>query len=484
MRILMLDLDSLRPDHMGCYGYLRNTTPNIDKIAKEGICYTNYYCSDAPCLPSRTALMSGRFGIHTGVVNHGGEAADMRHEGKNRGFKDHIASESLPAILQKIGMRTVTISPFPEHHGNWTFYAGFSEVYNTKRLGFDASHFYPTIKDWIDRNAEEDNWFLHVNFWDPHTLYTTPKEYGNPFENDPIEPFFTEELVNRHKNAVGPHSPKELNMFDDFQYPSLERALGSFKDLEGLKTFIDGYNIDIRFMDDYIGKIIGLLEEKGIYDETAIIVTADHGENFGELSIYGEHATADKATCNIPFILKWPGGRKGVMEPQMRYHIDLLPTLAELFNVDKSPRWDGESFKDSIFNENTKGREELILSQCSHTCQRSVRFDDYLYIRTYHDGYHLFPKEMLFDLSNDVKEQHNIASEKPEVCKEAAYRYLRWHDSMMETMDYEVDPLWTVIKEGGPFHCRGKLSQYLKRLEETDRVEGAIELKKRHPNEV
>jgi arylsulfatase A-like enzyme len=67
MRILCLDLDSLRPDHLGCYGYHRDTSPNIDRIAREGTLFEECYCSDAPCLPSRTALMSGRFGIHTGA---------------------------------------------------------------------------------------------------------------------------------------------------------------------------------------------------------------------------------------------------------------------------------------------------------------------------------------------------------------------------------------------------------------------------------
>ncbi|MEX2382036.1 MAG: sulfatase-like hydrolase/transferase, partial [Opitutales bacterium] len=76
MRILYFDLDALRPDHLGCYGYSRNTSPNIDRIAAEGLRMTGVHCSDAPCLPSRTALYTGRFGIHTGVVSHGCTAAD------------------------------------------------------------------------------------------------------------------------------------------------------------------------------------------------------------------------------------------------------------------------------------------------------------------------------------------------------------------------------------------------------------------------
>ena len=66
MNVLFIDIDTLRPDHMGCYGYGRNTTPNIEAIAREGVRFDNYYCSDAPCLPSRAALVSGTFGIKTG----------------------------------------------------------------------------------------------------------------------------------------------------------------------------------------------------------------------------------------------------------------------------------------------------------------------------------------------------------------------------------------------------------------------------------
>src|SRR5512144_1785372 len=106
MRILYLDLDTLRADHLGCYGYPRSTSPNIDRIAAQGVRFDQYYCSDAPCLPSRTALMTGRFGIHTGVVNHGGTCADPRIDGHRRGFRDSLSSSSLPAFLKRQGLHT------------------------------------------------------------------------------------------------------------------------------------------------------------------------------------------------------------------------------------------------------------------------------------------------------------------------------------------------------------------------------------------
>ena len=75
MRILFVDIDTLRPDHMGCYGYSRNTTPHLDAVARDGVRFIQCYTSNAPCLPSRAALISGRFGILNGVVGHGGTAA-------------------------------------------------------------------------------------------------------------------------------------------------------------------------------------------------------------------------------------------------------------------------------------------------------------------------------------------------------------------------------------------------------------------------
>ena len=187
MRILYLDLDTLRPDHLGCYGYHRNTSPNLDRVAAQGIRFDNYYCSDAPCLPSRTALFSGRFGIHTGVVGHGGTNADIRPEGAPRGFKDALVFDSLPGFLRSQGFKTVSISPFGERHSAWHFYAGFSEMHNTGKGGLEsAEEVTPTALKWIEANAEDDNWYLHINYWDPHTPYRAPKEFGNPFADDPL----------------------------------------------------------------------------------------------------------------------------------------------------------------------------------------------------------------------------------------------------------------------------------------------------------
>lgn len=484
MRILMLDLDTLRADHLGCYGYHRNTSPNIDSIAKDSVVFNNYYCSDAPCLPSRSALISGKFGIHTGVVNHGGVAADFRLVGEKRRFKDMLGENSLTAFLRQQGMHTTTISPFAERHGAWWFNAGFNEVFNTGKEGQEsAEDVTPIVLKWLENNADNDNWFLHVNYWDPHTPYRAPDEYGNPFEDVDAPSWLTKEVFEDHrKNNVGPHGAREINMFTN-KPTKHQRYKTELVEYEDVKHYFDGYDCGIKYMDDHIGKLIQVLKEKGLYDDMAIIVTSDHGEAMGEFGIYGEHATADYTTSRIPMIIKWPEGKKNHKDDGLHYNLDLAPSLAGLFNKEKKEYWDGQSYASTILNGEDTGRDSLILGQCAHVCQRSVRFDDYLYMKTYHDGFHLFPKEMLFNIKEDPHEQHNIAEENRDLCMKGSYILQNWTEDMMMSSEYEVDPLWTVIREGGPLHAKGFLEEYCQRLEETGRGWAVEELRKRHPKE-
>ncbi len=487
MRIIYLDLDTLRPDHLGCYGYQRNTSPNIDQVAEDGVRFDNYYCSDAPCLPSRTALTSGQFGIHTGVVGHGGTAAERRGEGSERDFESRWSEENLPGFLSDQGLTTVTISPFAERHGAWHFYAGFDEMYNTGQKGWEsAEEITPQVLDWLADRGAEDDWFLHINYWDPHTPYRAPEEFGNPFADSPLPDWLDEEILAEHRELVGPHKPREINMYDNQTDPQYPRQPGELEDLEDLREMIDGYDCGIRYLDQHIGKILAALEEQGIREEVAIIISADHGENMGELGIYGEHGTADYATCRIPLIIDWPGKGQGEVNEALHYNLDLAPTLAELLDSEPKEVWDGTSFASAVKpDKKAEGRDYLVLSQCAHVCQRSVRFGPWLYMRTYHDGYHLFPQEMLFNVEADPHEQKNLAEERPDICKKAVYLLQEWQEEMMASMphNYIEDPLWRVMAEGGPFHAQGALEDYCEYLQKTDREWAIPELKERHPEE-
>jgi len=179
-------------------------------------------------------------------------------------------------------------------------------------------------------------------------------------------------------------------------------------------------------------------------------------------------------------IIKWPGMQKNIVDDGLHYNLDLLPTLADVMNVKTETYWDGQSYSDTLKTGAELGRPHLIISQNAHVCQRSARFDDWLYTRTYHDGYHLFDKEMLFNLKKDPYEQVNLRDEKPEVCAKAAKMILDWQDDQMMKDPTNKDPMWTVMSEGGPEHSKTDLKAYIERLESTGRSEGASILRKRY----
>lgn len=481
MRILFIDIDTLRPDHMGCYGYSRNTTPNMDRVCQEGMRFDQYYCSDAPCLPSRASLISGIFGIRNGAVGHGGTAADRRLTGPGREFMDQVDRFSFHNIFRRAGMYTASVSTFAERHSSWWFNAGFNECYNVGGGGGESGEeVLPVALDWLRRNKDRDNWFLHVHFWDPHTPYRVPESFGNPFEDVPLNTWIDDEILQKHIHTTGPHTAQEINMFDDKENPRYPRQPGSAMDLHGLRRVIDGYDCGVLYTDTLVGQIFDLLREQGVYEDTAIIITSDHGENFGELAIYAEHGTADNITCRIPFIVKWPGGKAGTVDKGFHYSLDLLPTMAQLLNVDPCDNWDGQSFASTLTDGIDQGRDSLVLSQMTHVCQRSARFGDWLYIRTYHDGFHLFDKEMLFNVKEDPHEQWDVKEQYPEICAQGAKIILDWHDEQMMKSSSTVDPMLTVLQEGGPYHTWGHLEQYIQRLEQTGRKDGADALRKRY----
>jgi len=485
MRILYIDIDTLRADHLGCYGYHRNTSPNIDALARDGARFDQCYVSDAPCLPSRTALWSGRCGFHNGVVNHGGIAAEPFREGPTRGFRDQFSFTSWMSVLRRAGFRTVTVSPFGERHAAWHWYAGYNEVYNPGKRGSEiADDVTPFALDWLQRNARSDNWFLHVNYWDPHTPYRTPQDFGNPFESDPLPAWLTEEVWQRGWNGYGPMSAQEWrsDKSDADLFPRIPAALDSMK---ATKQWIDGYDVGIRYADEHVGRLLNALADAGVLDDTVIMISADHGENQGELGVWGDHQTADVCTCRVPLIVRWPGVTDGGrVDRALHYHFDWAGTLIEMIGGDIPENWDAQPFTQMFRAGSEEGREYLVVSQQAWSCQRSVRFDGYLCLRTYHDGLKDLEPVMLYDLVNDPHEQRNLASERPDLVNRAMGMLAQWHHEMVTTSLSGVDPMMTVLQNGGPYHTRGMLPGYLERLRSTGRAHHADALATRHPDEV
>jgi choline-sulfatase len=486
MKLLYIDIDTLRADHLGCSGYHRDTTPNIDALAADGVRFENVYASDVPCLPSRTALITGMFGIRNGVVSHGGMAADLRPEGANREFFGTFASASWAARFYFAGWRTASFSSFPFRHSASWWNSGFMEAMNLMR-GFGnerADEVLPGVLDWLDRNGREDDWFAHVHLWDPHAPYNAPADFGNPFADDSIPAWHTEEVRARNWELPGPHSAQEPWGFrpDEWGTPGPRQPWNAASQ-DDVKRIFDGYDVGIRYADDAIGTLMNKLADLGVLDDTAVLVSSDHGEAFGELGVYADHQGADEATCHIPSILSWPG-----LEPRvysgLHYHLDVAATVTDLADLDVPAHWDGVSVADELRSGTEAGRDHLVLSQGAWACQRGVRVGDDMYLRTWHDGYHgHWGDEMLFDLEADPHEQDDLAPSQQQRVAAARTILEDWTAEQLERSYSPVDPMDIVREEGGPYHTRRHLPEYLDRLRDTGRAKWADVLLERHAQE-
>lgn len=483
MRILYIDVDTLRPDHLGCYGYDRPTSPNIDALAAAGVRFENCYVSDAPCLPSRMALLTGRFGIRNGAVGHGGTRAELFEEGASRGFGSVLSRTSFPARLRRAGLRTATLSSFAERHAAFGWYAGFDQHAMVPKRGLEqADEVSALALDWLERHGAEADWFLHVHYWDPHTPYRAPEAFGEPFAAHPWPAWLTEEVRAAHYQQGGPHSAQECVGFSqDYPFGAYPRQPRHIPDLAAVRRLFDGYDTGIAYMDAQLGRLFDKLREQGLFEDTLIVISSDHGENLGELNVYGDHHTADQSTCRVPLIVHRPSLLAPRVESGLHYQIDLAASLLECVGHEVPDNWDGVSFYPELLAGQACGRPYLVLSQAAWTCQRAVRFDDWLYIRTYHDGYHNYPDSMLFNLKTDPYEQSDLHSPQSPQSLRAESLLAQWYSAAMRRSTTGVDPLFQVLAEGGPYHVRNQLPAYLQRLEATGRHAFAECLRQKHP---
>ncbi len=497
MRILYLDIDALRPDHLGCYGYSRPTSPNLDRLAAGAWRFDACHASDVPCCPSRTSLFAGRFGVNHGVLCHAGRRAEPFSDGPDRGFQARLERDAWMAGLQKAGYYTAAISSFGARHSAWWWTAGFREILDTGGNGMElAEDVADTALDWLDRRGRNDCWFLHVNLWDAHTPYRTPESFGEPFVDHPTPTWLNESVRQKHWLGCGPQCARErgaMNGHDEHRgrFPRQPHVMASSQDV---RRMFDGYDTAVRYLDHHVGRLIDRLDQIGVLDDTAILVSADHGETLGELNIYGCHQTVDAITTRVPALLHWPGlsdRANHKVRPELIYHIDLAATVLELAGGAVPSSWDAQSLAQSLrHDEPHRDRPYLVLSQMQGTCQRAVRFRrddrDYILIRTFHDGLHDLPANLIYDLTADPHHQHDLADHRPDLVAHAQRCLQEWaieHDllnSASARRPGPADPMVTVLDEGGPPHSRGRLDYYLARLKATGRHTCAQRLHQRH----
>jgi arylsulfatase A-like enzyme len=471
MRIIYFDLDSMRADHFGCYGYHRDTTPHMDAVAEDGVRFNHCYTSDSPCVPSRAALFSGRIGLHNGVTAHWGPAAQFRFPGVGHHY--HRWAPMLTRHLRQHGYRTVSFSSFADRHQAFWFASGWSELhtFTLKQGNEDANEVNDAVLPWLESHAAEEDYFLHVHYWDPHRHYTMPPSWAKRFEKDPPPSWPDADAIERHREMASPFTPRELFPWADGS--PVETMPDEIRNVADFKHFVDGYDGAVRFMDEHVGRILGLLRAKGIYDETWIIISADHGEAMGEFGIYGDHVCAGESVNRLPMILRGPGIEKGGARDELIHNVDLPPTLCERLGLPTPEGWDGESFAALLKGGRSEGRDHLIWSHGLYSVQRVVRTERWNFLRTYHPGLSDFDPRALYDMNADPYQTRNLITQHPDVARELEARLESWKAERLDERQ-GPDPFDAALGHG-PWNYL-ELEPWLERLRSRGRADRAARI--------
>ncbi|GAC1392889.1 MAG: sulfatase [Ktedonobacteraceae bacterium] len=459
MRVLYIDIDSCRPDHLGCYGYQRPTSPTIDAIAREGILFRNCHTSDAPCLPSRAALFSGRFGINNGVTCHDGPASQLRYAG--RGHTHDSERPMWMRALQQAGWETVCFSGFGQRHLAWWFSAGFTQNFGNQLPGGSESAEEVTahVLHWLQTNGTSDNWFMHVNYWDVHHPYAAPHRFFERVHKHSGPAYPDAAAIARDaRNYYGPRTARDWWLETDWQNPQQGRTSrmprGNPDTYENYIGFVDGHDAGIAYVDEQLAILLAMLEQLGVRDETALIISSDHGESIGELGMYFEHGNACEGTTHVPLIIHWPGITRvsDVAEHRVKdgllYQVDLAPTVLEMLGIPVPAYWDGKSFASALRGEACSTRDHLILGAGIYSFQRAVRTSQYRLMRTIHSGLYPYEPLYLFDMQADPYQTQNIAVQQPEIVAQLDHLLLEWQWHFTTGPDGVRDPFQEQLHAG------------------------------------
>ena len=428
MRVIYCEVDSLRADHTEPYGYQRKITPNLHHLAAGGLVMDNFYCSDSPCAPSRAALTTQQFGIVNGAIGNMGPSAQLRStRGKYNPTDPRYRKEPpfLGGHLYRHGIYTASISCFPDRHQAYWFIGNCREwLKPTLSRGDDedAKNVHAAAVKWLQSHAGEDDWLLHVQYWDPHIPYIEPTEwFERAAASGPPPSWPDQATIDAHAQVYGPHTA--LDMWEDdgswslpaARAPRPETMPDSIQTRADFEKLINGYDGAVMYWDHYLGELMNTLADLGILDDTAVIVSADHGESFGENGCYADHPMASEPIHHVPMVIKWPGVTDRLesgarRSAQWAYNIDLGPTLCDLLGIPTPEEWHGRSFAAAVRGLPYQGRSHLILSHGAYTYQRAVRTAEYLYIRTTHPGCFRLDWEQLYAMSVDPHMTTNLSN--------------------------------------------------------------------------
>ncbi len=419
MNIVFIAVDTLRADHLGCYGYHRPTSPHLDEITQEGMRFTQHFATAIPTHPAFATLMTGQYSITHGVVAHGGGREIPRQ------------APWMPEALLRGGYTTCAV----DNLGGWR--VGYDRGYEfyidptrrrTLNINADNRTLNRRVFPWLEQHATKEPFFLFVHYWDPHTPYLPPRAYRRLFyKGDPCDP--------KHTSLDGMEEHPLGRTWRDTWFNQLG---GNITDADYIEAL---YDAEIRYVDEGIGELTQKLETLGVLDDTLLVIMGDHGELMYRHNIFFDHHGLYDGNLHVPLILRGPGIPKGQFD-HFSTHVDFAPTLLELAGIDPPEAMDGKSLVPWIQGEDREPPRDFIVSQeCTWQAKWCLRTATHKFIKAREADFYESPERELYDLQADPDEFRNLADQEPALADTMEAQLEGWIAEMMHKNGLDTDPL-------------------------------------------
>jgi arylsulfatase A-like enzyme len=418
MNVVLLAIDSLRADHLGCYGYHKNTSPNIDALAAESVVFDRAFATGIPTMPSFTTMLSGLHPYRHGITAHSSEQR----------LNDEVVL--LPQFAQQAGLTTIGIDNLVvQSSGRGAWFARGFDFYS----GFLYKPFSDQSEQLVDRaisyidDYKDKPFLLYLHLWDPHSPYGPPPPYDTMHYKPQRTPRADEPTLAEVK-ALAPEyyeaflEDMHLKVPDDYAY------------------VVAQYDGEISYCDAQVGHLIQHLKNAGVWDDTIFIFTSDHGECFGEGGLYFDHHGLYDAVLRLAQMWHVPGNAPGRRDDLVTME-DLLPTVLELCGW-SPPNYPltGRSNAPALGGREQAEHEFMVAVESSRQASLCYRTDRwkliYPIIRDIHGapltgfyGQERSPELQLFDLQNDPAERHDVAPQNIAVRDDLLLRLQQWRDA-------------------------------------------------------
>jgi arylsulfatase A-like enzyme len=412
--VILISLDTLRADHLGCYGYGRATSPSMDKLAEESVLFKNVFATAPWTLPSHVSMLTG-----LDAVNH------QVYSGAS---KMDPGIPTLADFLRQAGYVTAAFTGGGFVSGLYGLSKGFDTYLSVGKIavGTPAAALARTALPWIQENRER-GFFLFLHTYQIHQPYQPPAPFGKMFldADARFEQADLSKMRLNHENRFMPEADAVR------------------------RNFISLYDGEIRFTDEVlIGALVAELKKLGLYDRTMIIVTADHGEEFFEHKGWAHTHALYNETIKVPLIIKFPGSRnRGMRVERLARLTDIMPTILEEMGVGQERlELDGRSLKELTTGDAGRLPERELRCELAENivnnripARRSVSRGSYKIIRN--DPF--TPAELAFfpfpppspgqvevyDLASDPGDTTNLAASRPDLVR-----------SLLKYMDERMKP--------------------------------------------